>query len=253
MKRFRNSKFYFSVMTLVILSMLSLSACSSSGTDHASGPAATASQAPLDAQADYVKAYLDTLCREDYKAYAAAHGVTEEEVRAEMPSYLEDIVENDLTYIPSETMTASFAKELQKLLAKCRYTVQPSKKNEDGTYSVPVSIQQFTVFKESLVKSEEEHLKWVQTQSEDLDEDLSTDQFFTYIIKHCEEILKRPQYARAATVTVTLSPSESDKNVYDFGDEDIENLLYALLDFSAWDEDVADEGDTDEEDADEDA
>ncbi len=247
MKRFGKSKFYLSVMSLIILSILSLAACSSSKTDDASGPAATVSQAPLDAQANYVKAYLDALCKKDYKAYAAVRAVTEEEVRAEMPSYLESMVEENLTYIPSETMTTAFAKVLQKLFAKCKYSVQPSKKNEDGTYSVPVSIQQFTVFKEALVKSEEEHLNWVQTQSDDLDEDLSTDQFFAYIIKHCEEILARPEYTKETTVTVTLSPSETDKNTYDYGEEDIGNLLYALLDFSAWDEDVADEEATDEE------
>ena len=247
MKIFRKTKFYISVMTLMTLTVLSLSACSSSPTDSSSGSASTASETPLDTQAKYVKGYLDALCKKDYKSYAAVRGVTEEDVRSEMPSYLESIVENYLTYVPGETMTTAFAKELQKLFAKCKYTVQSSKKNEDGTYSVPVSIQQFKVFIEALVKSEEEHLNWVQTQSEELDEDLSTDQFFAYIIKHCEEILNRPEYAKATTITVTLSPSKTDKNAYDFGDEDIENLLYALLDFSAWDEDVADEEDTDEE------
>ena len=228
------------ILSLIILMALCLCACGSSKTDNASGSAATATEKPLDAQAAYVKAFLDTLCKEDYKAYAAARGVSEKTVWDEMPASLESVIDSMLTYIPSETMADSFAKELQKLLGASRYTVQPSSKNKDGSYSVPVSIRQFNVFKEALVKSEEEHLNWVQTQSEDLDEDLSTDQFFAYIIKHCKEILKHPQYSKAATVTVTLTPSETGQKGYDFGDEDMLNLLYALLDFSAWDEDVED-------------
>lgn len=228
------------ILLLIISAALCLCACSSSKTDSSSGPASTATEAPLDTQAAYVKAFLDTLCKEDYKAYASARGVTEKDVKEEMPAFLESIIDSTLTYIPSDTMNTSFTNELKKLLGACKYTVQPAKKNKDGSYSVPVSIRQFTVFKEALVKSEEEHLNWVQTQPEDLDEDLSTDQFFAYIIKHCEEILKRPQYSKAATVTVTLTPSKSDQNVYEFGDEDVLNLLYALLDFSAWDEDVED-------------
>ena len=230
------------VLLLLALITMSLSACSSSGGSNVSGSAAS-----LDTQANFVKAYLDALCKEDYKAYAEACSIPLEEVKEDGPEYIKSIIENEFTYIPSDTMITTFAKTLQKLFAKCKYTVSPSTKNEDGSYSIPVSIQKFNVFKTALEKADKDYGVWKKQQSDDMDADVMTDKFFEYITKYCEEELKNPKFDDAATVTVTLTVSDEEENVYEYGDEDIDNLLYGLMDFSAWD-DLVEEDEEEESD-----
>lgn len=247
MKRF---KYYIAIILLGTLTLLSLSACSSSEseTDSSSGSAVSDSDAHLTLQSKYVKAYLDALCKEDYKTYADVCGVSAEDVKNDFPEYLESIVSSELTYVPSDAMITTFAKELKKIFAACQYTVEPSKENKDGSFTIPVSFQQLTIFKPALKKANKEYDTWADKQPDDLDEDKATDQFFEYIIKHCEEELKNPQYAAATTVNVTLNVPEGEESTYEYNEGDIDNLLYGLLDFSAWDEDVADEETVDTED-----
>lgn len=221
------------VLLLLILMSMSLSACSSSSkdTNNASGPAVE-----LDTEANYVKTYLDALCKQDYEPYAKAYDASLNEVKEDVPEYIKGIIESEFTYIPSDTMITAFAKTLQKLFGKCRYTVSPSVQNEDGSYSIPVSIEKFSVFKTSLEKAEKDYDAWKKQQSDDMDADAMTDKYYEFITKYCEEELKNPKYEDAATITVTLSISEEDENVYEYGDEDINSLLYGLIDLSAWDE-----------------
>lgn len=225
---------------LVILCAGNLVACSSSSkpdADTASGPSAGL----LSSQAQFVKAYLDALCRGDYESYAAVCGVSVEDVREDFPAYLESIIDEQLTYVPSDAMITILVQEMGELFSKCKYTVQPSSEEEDGSFSVPVTCERFLVFKNALAKANADYDKWEKDQPEDLDEDVATDQFFKYIIDYCDEAMKNPEYADPITITVTMSPSEGDDGIYEFDEDDIDQLLYGLLDFSAWDDDVADE------------
>ncbi len=226
----------FTALLLVSLTILGLSACSSSKQDTASGSAVQ-----LDTQAEYVKAFLDALCREDYEAYAKACSVPVSEVKEDGPEYIKSIIENEFTYIPSDAMVESFAGTLQKLFAKCRYTVKPAVQNDNGSYSIPVSIQKFNVFKTALDKGDRDYNEWKKGQSDDMDADVMTDKFFEFITKYCEEEMKAPQYAGEETVTVTLTVSKEDDGIYTYGEEDIDHLLYGLMDLSAWDDLVAEE------------
>ncbi len=227
---------WFTALLLLALTAVSLSACSSSKEDAVSGPAVQ-----LDTQAEYVKAYLDALCQEDYEAYAKACSIPVSEVKEDGPEYIKSIIENEFTYIPSDAMVTAFAGTLQKLFAKCSYTVKPSTQNDDGSYSVPVSIRKFNVFKTALEKADKDYNEWKKGQSGDMDADVMTDKFFEFITKYCEEEMKSPQYAGEETVTVTLTVSDEDEGVYSYGEDDIDLLLYGLMDLSAWDDLVAEE------------
>ena len=223
---------------------MSTTACSSGKQEESTDTVSPAAvETARSNQELFVQCYLDLLCKQDFKQYANACGFTVSEVEEDYPDFLDNVIDLFLTYEFSDTERDKFREELKEIFSKCDYTVKEYVENSDGTCTVPVEVKKLVVFKKAIHTANEKYEKWSKKQPEDTDELVLTDKFMDYIIDGCKEALQNPQYKDATIVNITLTPSSSNPNVYDYDPETLGSLQEALVDFSAWDKDVEDEDD----------
>lgn len=225
---------------LSLVMTISLTGCGKSS-NPPSGSTSGSAVDDTDNQQLFVQSYLNLLCKQDFKSYANACGFEVSEVEESYDSVLDNVIDIFLTYNLSDSAAKKFREALKEIFGHCKYEVQKSVINEDGTCSVDVKVQKLVVFKKALKKANKDFDKWVKKQPEDADEEKLTDQFIDYVIQYCKEELKQPEYKEEKTITIVLTPSADDPNVYQYNSEDLGNLQAALLDFGAWDKDVEDE------------
>lgn len=225
--------------TLALVMAAGLTGCGKTSSAP-SGDVSGSAVDDTDNQQLFVQSYLNLLCKQDFQSYASACGFEVSEVETSYDAVLDNIIDIFLTYNLSDSSTQKFREELKEILGYCKYEVQNSVMNEDNTCSVDVKVQKLVVFKSALKNANKDFDKWVKKQPEDADEEKLTDKFIDYVIQYCKEALKEPVYKEEKTVTIVLTPSADDPNVYQYNSEDLGNLQAALLDFGAWDKDVED-------------
>ena len=189
----------------------------------------------------FIKAYLDTMCKQDFQSFADATGSSASDIQNSYSSNLASILSEYVTYEIGSGIETALTKELSTILGKCQYTVQDPIANEDDTVTVPVSIKPLVIFKKAIAYGNKESNKWTKKHKDDFDEEEATNKFFMAVIDSCDKQLQDPTYKEETVVNVTMTPSEDDEDVYEYNSEDLGKLLSTLVDLDAWADEVDDE------------
>lgn len=181
----------------------------------------------------YIQACLDANTKREFAAYAEITDKSEEELKIQADQLMDQELAVLDAYQVSTEKKDQFRILFTDLYSKFKYEVGTAKKNEDGTYSVPVTTYKLMAYQDLMKEGETYITEYVegmieagQTPSQQEIYDLVVD----YIYDGLSKNLKEPQYAEGVTTTVIVGPLEKNSNVYGISQKDLQALLESMVD-----------------------
>lgn len=181
----------------------------------------------------YIKACLDANTHGEFAAYAEITKVPEEDIKANYDKLIDKEISYLSTYNLSEEKTADFRKLFIDIYKSCKYEVGEATKNDDGSYSVPVTTYKLMIFKDFMKDGEafitdycNKEIEAGNTPSEDDLYLVVADFMYDYLSKN----LEAAEYAEGKTTTVTVAPSAENKKLFSISDAELQGLLDSMID-----------------------
>ena len=187
----------------------------------------------------YTRSFLDAICKNDYTEYAKITNSTEDEAKQEYETLLDNSVTSLLSTVTVSDETKQKIREMfHSIYSKWNYEVGEATKNDDGSFSVPVTVRQLTAFKGSLTATTKRFNERTK-DSADLDDGSYYDLHYQTFIEVINETIAKGEYGDETIVQVKVVPSSSDSNVYEIDSESIAALYNAAMDLSSIQEEAA--------------
>lgn len=182
----------------------------------------------------YIKACLDANTHGEFAEYADITKTSVEEVE----SLYNQGIDTEISYLDSynisEEKKAEFRALFVDIYKNFKYEVGEATKNDDASYSVPVTTYKLQIFKDIMSEGEAYLTDYAQkevdagrtpTQAQ-LEEEA-----MNYMYNTMKANLDALEYAEPVTITVTVSPSQqSSQTVYSVGQADLQTLLESFID-----------------------
>jgi hypothetical protein len=208
-------------LLLIICCTITTSACSLSDI--------TKYFSDFDARA-YTESFLDLIAKNDYADYAEITDSTEDEAEQVYESLLDNSVNSLLSTITVSDDTKQQIREMFKsIYSKWSYEVGEATKNSDKSFTVPVTVHQLVAFKGALAETTSRFQKRVDN-SESLSDDSYYDLYYQTFIEIVNETVSKAEYSTDTTVSVKISPTSSDSNVYEISSDSSSELFRAAMD-----------------------
>lgn len=187
----------------------------------------------------YTKSFLDVIAKGDYTQYASLTNSSEDDAKKEREYLLDNSVNSLLTNVTvSDETKQKISNMFETIYTKWDYEVLDAQKNEDGSYSVPVKVRKLNAFSKAFTTTIERVQERLKTIDES-DEQEYNDLFYQTFAETVNENTAKNNYSTAATISVKISPSEKDKNVYEIDDDSVQALFDGLMNLDALQEDAA--------------
>ena len=181
----------------------------------------------------YITACLDANAHGEFAAYAEITQTSEDEV-AKMYN---DMLDQEISYLDayniSDEKKESFRQLFVELYKNFKYEVGEAVKNDDGSFSVPVTTYKLMVFKDIMAEGETYMTDYVQqeidagrTPTEADIYGVAVDFMYDSISKN----LKALEYDEPVTTNVTVGPTSSDSKIYSISQTDLQSLLESMVD-----------------------
>lgn len=181
----------------------------------------------------YVQACLDANAHGEFSAYAEITGSTVEEVEKLYNTMLDEEISYLEAYNISDEKKSEFRELFITLYKNFKYEVGEAVKNDDGSYTVPVTTYKLMVFKDIMSEGETYMTDYVQkeidagrTPSEDDIYGVAVDYMYDTISKNLESL----EYADPVTTNISVAPTTSDSKVYSMDQTELQNLLESMID-----------------------
>lgn len=194
---------------------------------------ATGCTASFDASG-YVKACLDSNTHGEFDKYAEITSSSVEEVEA----IYNQGIDSEIAYLDAYNISAERKEEFRTLFVDIyknfKYEVGEATKNDDGSYSVPVTTYKLQIFKDMMAEGEQHLTDYAQAEvdagrtptQEQLEEEA-----LNYMYDAVKTNLSALEYGEPATVTVTVSPSKhGSQTVYTVSQTELQSLLESFID-----------------------
>lgn len=182
----------------------------------------------------YIKACLDANTHGEFAEYADITKTSVEEVEA---LYNQNI-DTEISYLDSYNISEEKKEEFRTLFIDIyknfKYEVGEATRNEDDSYSVPVTTYKLQIFKDIMTEGETYLTDYAQKEvdagrtptQEQLEEEA-----LNYMFDTMKANLAALEYAEPVTITVTVSPSkQGSQTVYTVVQTDLQSLLESLID-----------------------
>lgn len=181
----------------------------------------------------YVKACLDANAHGEFDAYAEITGSSIEDVEKLYNQMLDD----DMSYLDAYNLgdekKAQFRELFIQLYKNFKYEVGEAVKNDDGSYSVPVTVYKLIVFQDIMSEGESYMTDYVQKEM-DAGRTPTTDDIYAaaadYLYDALNKRLSSLEYAEPVTTNVKVAPTASDSRVYSMDQTELQNLLQSMVD-----------------------
>lgn len=181
----------------------------------------------------YVQACLDANAHGEFTAYAEITGTTVEEVEQLYNNMLNQEISYLDAYNISDAKKAEFRELFVTLYKNFKYEVGEAVKNDDGSYSVPVTTYKLMVFNDIMSEGETYMTDYVQqemdagrTPTEDEIYAVAVDYMYDTISKNLESL----EYADPVTTNISVAPTTSNSKVYSMDQTELQNLLESMID-----------------------
>lgn len=182
----------------------------------------------------YVKACLDSNTHGEFEKYAEMTASSVEEVEA----IYNQGIDSEISYLDSYNISAERKEEFRTLFVDIyknfKYEVGEATKNDDDSYSVPVTTYKLQIFKDIMAQGETYLTEYAQAEvdagrtptQEQLEEEA-----LNYMYDAMKTNLSALEYAEPATLTVTVSPSkQGTQTVYTLSQTELQSLLESFID-----------------------
>lgn len=182
----------------------------------------------------YIKACLDANAHGEFTEYAKITGISEEEAAKQYNAMLDQEVSYLSVYNLTEERTQDFRDLYSSIYKNFKYEVGEASKNDDGSYSVPVTSYKLQVFK-SIMADAEAYITDYVNQEEQAGNTTTEDDIYTAVTDYMYDTLSAnlatPEYAEPVTITVTVLPEKRESSiVYSISPAELQTLLQALID-----------------------
>lgn len=181
----------------------------------------------------YIKACLDANTHGEFAAYAEITKVPEEDIKANYDKLIDKEISYLSAYNLSEEKTADFRKLFIDIYKSFKYEVGEATKNDDGSYSVPVTTYKLIIFKDFMKEGEtfitdycNKEIEAGKTPTESELYPIVADFMYDYLAKN----LEAAEYAEAVTTNVTVAPTADNKKVFTISDAELQSLLNSMID-----------------------
>lgn len=180
----------------------------------------------------YVKAALDSNIHGEFEEYAEFVDISLEEAEQDYNDNLDSSMQSMASFSMSEEMTAKYRTLFADLMKKTKYEVGEATKNDDGSYTVPVTVTPITNVFDGLMDEAEKELMEYASQFITADEAPTDDEITAYTVELLYNLLSERvsdiQYGDPQQMEVAVSPDEN--NAYSISADDMESLTNALID-----------------------
>lgn len=181
----------------------------------------------------YVQACLDANAHGEFAAYAEITNIPVETAEQQFNDRMDEEISYLDAYNLDETRKAQFRDLFVKMYGSFKYEVGEAVKNDDNSYSVPVTTYKLMVFKDVMKDGEDFMMDYAQkeidagrTPTEDDLYIIAADFMYDYMSKNLDAL----EYAEGVSTTVTVAPTSSDSRVYSFSEYELQSLLESMVD-----------------------
>ena len=198
------------VRTIVMLIIISLTACSS----------------PEDFNAkSYVQSSLDAEYHREYTDYANLMEISEEDVKKQVEEDFNESIRQQ--FASSDNITeeeiAAYTEKMAEVKKLAKYKVQDEKKDEDGNYTVSVKVEPSDVFQTLQQSSAEVSKEKIAQGMKETDPGV----FASVLTESVQKSLEKNSYGKTVTVKVSVEKDNSGK--YGLSDTEMNKLEAAVF------------------------
>ena len=178
----------------------------------------------------YVQSCLDASFHGEFDAYMEMTNSTEEAAR----SAYDNLIQSEIDalgdqYTVSDEQKEKFRGLFIDMYKACKYETGEAVKNDDDSFTVPVTCYKLTVFS-GLNDAMDQYAADYYNQHSDA----STEELYAAVLDfmydYMNEKISTPEYGEPATTNVTVSLSSTSPKTYTLDTDDLQNLVYELLD-----------------------
>lgn len=221
---------HFVAIILVFCCTITMSACSLSDIAKIFSD--------FDASA-YTQAFLDAISKNEFTEYADITNSTEEEAKKEYESLLDSSVSSLLASITVSDETKQQVRDMfHDIYSKWNYSVGEAVKNDDKSFTVPVTVKKLTVFK-GVLKETVTRFEKRTKNSKNMNDSAYYDLYYQTFIELVNENLAKGKYGDETVVQVSVKPTTSNSNIYEIASESITALYNATMDMDVLQKEAA--------------
>lgn len=188
--------------------------------------------ADFDASA-YVKACLDANVHGECAEYAKITDTEESEIQSQHEAVIDQEMAMLDVFQIDEAKKGEFRELFVNLYNSCKYEVGEAVKNDDGTFTVPVTVYQLKAFGD-LTEEAQAYMQEYYQQETDAGNTPSQEDLYAemvnYIYDRLSENMSTPEYGEGEVKNVKVGPTASNSRIYEINTEDLQNLMYSLTD-----------------------
>lgn len=178
----------------------------------------------------YVQSCLDASFHGEFETYMEMTNSSEADARA---SY-DQLIQTEVNALEQGFTISDEQKEKFKALfidmyKACKYEVGEATKNDDKSFTVPVTTYKLTVFDGMDAAADDFATSYYDEHS-----DASVDEIYAAILDfmydYISEKVANPEYGDAVTTNVSVPLTSTNPKIYTLDTNDLQNLVYELLD-----------------------
>lgn len=187
----------------------------------------------------YTQAFLDAISKNEFTEYADITNSTEEEAKKEYESLLDSSVSSLLASITVSDETKQQVRDMfHDIYSKWNYSVGEAVKNDDKSFTVPVTVKKLTVFK-GVLKETVTRFEKRTKDSKNMNDSAYYDLYYQTFIELVNENLAKSKYGDETVIQVSVKPTTSNSNIYEIASESITALYNATMDMDVLQEEAA--------------
>ena len=159
----------------------------------------------------YTDACLDLLCKGETKSYVSITGLTKEEAEDTYNTFIDQEMESLKSIGVSDDKAEEFRTLFVDIYKKADYKVGKATKNDDDSFTVPVTIRKFKIFN-TATQNAQQKLTDKAIEQEKADEKSSDEElnamFIDYWYDELKAGLENGEYADKTTVEVKVTSTD---------------------------------------------
>lgn len=181
----------------------------------------------------YVKACLDANAHGEFASYAEITNTPIETVEQQFNDRMEQEISYLDAYHLDEDRKNKFRDLFINMYGSFKYEVGEAVKNDDGSYSVPVTTYKLMVFKDVMTEGQSFMENYAQQEVDAGRTPTEDDLYITaadFMYDYMSQNLGALEYAEGVSTTITVAPTASDSRVYSVDQYELQSLLESMVD-----------------------
>lgn len=178
----------------------------------------------------YVQSCLDATFHGEFSDYMEMTKSTETEARAAYDSLIQSEVDSlEQGYTVSDEQKEKFRGLFTDMYKLCKYEVGEAVKNDDDSFTVPVTTYKLTIFK-GMSDAIDQYSTDLINNNPDITLDDAYAAILDYMYDFINEKISNPEYAEGVTTNVNVPLTSTSPKTYTLSTNDLQNMVYDLLD-----------------------